>query len=84
MCERKIQRVSEWEKESPVTPPCRVEPWDIKKEVSGVKLQATNMCLLDNMRMEPVSLSSKLCPKARPFPTVKPGRKPEDTCPYIQ
>lgn len=28
------------------------------------------MCLLDNMRTEPVSLSSKLCPKTRPFPTV--------------
>ncbi len=38
MCERKIQRVSEWEKELPVTPPCRVEQWDVKKEVSGGKV----------------------------------------------
>lgn len=38
MCERKIQRVREWEKELPVTPPCRVEQWDVKKEVSGGKV----------------------------------------------
>lgn len=38
MCERKKQRVSEWEKESPLTPPFRVEQWDVKKEVSGGKV----------------------------------------------